>query len=87
MVELVVEAVVATPDVAAAVAATAGEPAVDVEPAEPLDAHADASSADAAAMTIVMCCFMDTLCDASADAYLTLSRPASGRSQVSARSW
>ena len=87
MVELVVEAVVATPDVGAAVAAPAGEPAVDVEPAEPLDAHADASSPDAAAMTMVVCCFMDTLCEAAADAYLTVSDPASGRSQLSARFW
>ena len=87
VVELVV-AVVAALVVALVVATSDGETAADVGPAVPLDAHADARSVHAAvAMTMVVCCFMDTLCDAAADAYLTVSDPASGRSQVSARFW
>jgi hypothetical protein len=87
MVELVT-AVVAARVVEVVAATVDGEPTVEVGPAEPLDAHAEARSVHAAAaIASVVCCFMDTLCDASADTHLTASGPASGRSQVSARVW
>ena len=86
---MVVAVVVALVVVVVAKLVTGNDEAeVEVDPAEPLDAHADASRADAAAaMTMIVCCFMNTLCDASADPHLTVSAPASGRSQVSARLW
>ena len=85
--------VVVTTAVAEVVAAVVTTGTVDATPvldggtAESVDAHAVASNPHATVVTIVLCCFMTKWCAAVPDRCLTGADPASGSSQVHARSW